>query len=82
MKTEIFLSLFTREIFLWMSLTKFKGQTKRGDHGETLFRVKPFPDPMREQETKWMSEAQIEAESRMESTHWVEAGSGNIAKGG
>lgn len=44
-------------------------------------RVKPGPDPDRpEQETKWMTPAQLEAESEKLSTKWIEAGSGQIGK--
>jgi hypothetical protein len=58
-----------------------KGQVKRGKDHKDLFRVKPFPDATREEETKWMTEEQIEAESIKPSTHWVEAGSGGLGKG-
>ena len=57
-----------------------RAQKKRDKEGNMLFRVKPFPDPDREEETKWMTEQQIETESAKESTHWVESGSGALGK--
>ena len=57
-----------------------RGQRKKGASGETLYRVKPFPDPTRENETKWLSEKEIETESLKPSTHWVESGSGEHGK--
>jgi C2 domain len=44
------------------------------------YRVKPFPDPDRVEETKWMSKEQLIAESLKRSTHWVEGGSGHVGK--
>ena len=44
-------------------------------------RVKPRPDPDRpEDETKWLTREQIEAEALKPSTRWVEAGSGDVGK--
>jgi hypothetical protein len=44
-------------------------------------RVKPFPDPDRpEDQTKWLTEEQIEKEAMKPSTKWVEAGSGSLGK--
>ena len=49
--------------------------------GLTQHRVKPGPDPGRpEHATKWMTEAEIDAESLKPSTKWIEAGSGDIGK--
>lgn len=42
--------------------------------------MKPFPDPERPEETRWMSKGQIEREAVKPSTHWVEAGSGTLGK--
>ena len=58
-----------------------RGQTKIGKDGVPLMRVKPFPDPRREDSTKWMTEEGIETESRKPSAFWVEAGSGSLFKG-
>jgi hypothetical protein len=44
------------------------------------YRVKPFPDPGRPEETTWMTKEQLIAESLKPSTHWVEAGSGHVGK--
>jgi len=59
----------------------FKSQRKLRSDGEKLLRVKPFPDPLRKEQTKWMTTAEIEAESIKESTNWIEAGSGDNGKG-
>jgi hypothetical protein len=59
----------------------FQGETKKGDKGETLYRVKPRPDPTRpEEETKWMKAEQIETEHLKPSSHWIEAGSGKLGR--
>lgn len=56
-------------------------QTKKGPKKEILHRVNPGPDPDRpENETKWMTEEQIHAEAMKPSSHWIEAGSGDIGK--
>lgn len=60
-----------------------KRHTKKevhSDHVEKLRRTKPFPDPERVAETKWMSDDDIEAEAYEPSTHWVEASSGTLGK--
>jgi hypothetical protein len=58
-----------------------KRMTKRGENREHLHRVKPFPDPDRpEDQTKWLTEDQIEKEAMKPSTKWVEAGSGSLGK--
>lgn len=58
-----------------------KRQTKRGDHKQLLYRVKPCPDPHRpEYETKWMTKEQINAEAKKPSFKWVEASSGELGK--
>ena len=77
------LGLYIDETFIPLRppASSFLHGQKKKDHGTTLFRVKPFPDPARPEETKWMTEEQIEAESRKPSTHWVEAGSGGHGKG-
>ena len=47
---------------------------------ERIHRVKPCPDPKRVEETKWMNDQQIDAESEKPSTNWIEAGSGKLGK--
>ena len=77
------LGLFIDETYLPLRPPASKlmhAQRKHDAHGTKLYRVKPFPDPTRE-ETKWMTEAQIQAEALKPSTHWVEAGSGAHGKG-
>lgn len=43
-------------------------------------RVRPFPDPAREEETTWLTKEAITAESMKPSMNWVEAGSGDLGK--
>jgi hypothetical protein len=43
-------------------------------------RVKPYPDPTREEETTWLTDKQIEGEAIKHSTNWTEAGSGELGK--
>ena len=43
-------------------------------------RVRPYPDPARPDETKWMTRAQIQEDSTKRSTNWIDAGSGSFAK--
>ena len=43
--------------------------------------MKPNPDPNRpEEETKWMTEAELETESLKPSKEWIEIGSGDLGK--
>jgi hypothetical protein len=44
--------------------------------------VRPFPDPERPEETKWMTKEQIYEDSIAVSKNWVEAGSGGREKVG
>jgi len=61
--------------------TLLKLQTKRLRKKETLYRVRPGPDPNRPQhETEFLTEEQIHKEAENPSTHWILAGSGNIGK--
>jgi len=57
-----------------------KSNTKLGDNGEKLLRVKPYPDADNPTGTKWLSGAQLEELSFAKSRKWVEAGSGNLGK--
>jgi hypothetical protein len=43
-------------------------------------RIKPYPDPTREDETTWFTDNQIESEAIKHSTNWTEVGSGNLGK--
>ena len=58
---------------LFQSKSKFQNK-------QQLFRVKPFPDPKRKEETEWMSRDAIESECMGPSTHWVSAGHGSIGQ--
>jgi len=50
-------------------------------NGVKLHRVKPRPDPERdEQDTKWMSKEMIEKETMKPSHSWVEAGTGSLGR--
>jgi len=60
-----------------LSTTKFINK-KTGPHGEKLFRVTPYPDPLRIKETTWLSANSIEEASRKPSQSWIQAGSGNL----
>ena len=60
--------------------TLVKRQTKRNEAKQVVHRVKPYPDPLREEETKWMTESQIQSEATKQSTSWTEAGSGGLGK--
>lgn len=51
-----------------------------GKGGCKLYRVKPYPDPARKEETTWMTAEQIQEESMKPSTNFVEAGSGDLGK--
>jgi len=57
-------------------------ETKKGKTTtrERLHRVKPCPDPKRVEETEWMNDEQVEAETWKQSTQWIEAGSGDLGK--
>lgn len=56
-------------------------QVKKGPNNESLLRVRPGPDPDRpEDETKWLSKEQLQAEADKGSTNWIETGSGKIGK--
>lgn len=55
------------------SLTKTEGDVKK-------YRVRPGPDPKREDETIWLTEREIHNMAMKESTHWLEVGTGDLAK--
>ena len=58
-----------------------KRMTKKNNAGEILHRVKPFPNPNSSMEdTKWLTEAQIDKMALEPSTNWLEAGSGALGK--
>lgn len=48
--------------------------------GSKKFKVKPYPDPLREEDTKFMSKQDMHVETRSPSHTWVEAGSGTLGK--
>ena len=61
--------------------TYFKKNEKKAHDGIAVkYRLKPFPDPSREAETKWLSEAEIQTEVNKPSQDWIEAGSGSVGK--
>eukprot|EP00545_Synedropsis_sp_CCMP1620_P013185 CAMPEP_0119011176 /NCGR_PEP_ID=MMETSP1176-20130426/5499_1 /TAXON_ID=265551 /ORGANISM="Synedropsis recta cf, Strain CCMP1620" /LENGTH=1142 /DNA_ID=CAMNT_0006963953 /DNA_START=65 /DNA_END=3493 /DNA_ORIENTATION=+ len=49
-------------------------------NGPKLIRVKPQPDPERSKATKWLTLAQIDAESKKRSQNWIEVGTGDLGK--
>lgn len=40
--------------------------------------MRPFPDPEREEETKWLSSDDLYKESMLSSVNWTEVGSGDL----
>jgi hypothetical protein len=50
------------------------------DQKELLQRVKPFPDPANEENTKWMTQQEIEDQAIAHSTDWLEVGSGDLGR--
>ena len=44
------------------------------------YRVRPYPDPKRKAETKWMTSAEIQEHAFRRSTNWIDAGSGSIGR--
>eukprot|EP00816_Leptocylindrus_hargravesii_P005615 CAMPEP_0196802060 /NCGR_PEP_ID=MMETSP1362-20130617/1775_1 /TAXON_ID=163516 /ORGANISM="Leptocylindrus danicus, Strain CCMP1856" /LENGTH=1172 /DNA_ID=CAMNT_0042173267 /DNA_START=95 /DNA_END=3609 /DNA_ORIENTATION=- len=64
------------------AVTKFSTFTKKMHKtdkltGEKLYRVKPGPDPLDEEGTKWMSTRQLEERALEPSRNWIDAGSGS-----
>jgi hypothetical protein len=57
-----------------------KRLVKKNEHNDLLYRIRPFPDPDRLEETKWLTEKEILEESLKPSTQWIEAGSGGVGK--
>eukprot|EP00523_Entomoneis_sp_CCMP467_P008491 CAMPEP_0168738488 /NCGR_PEP_ID=MMETSP0724-20121128/10959_1 /TAXON_ID=265536 /ORGANISM="Amphiprora sp., Strain CCMP467" /LENGTH=1081 /DNA_ID=CAMNT_0008785833 /DNA_START=7 /DNA_END=3252 /DNA_ORIENTATION=+ len=61
----------------------FRRQTrhiKDGDRDIKQYKVRPGPDPKREEETTWLSKEQIEAECQRESDHWLDVGNGRLGR--
>eukprot|EP00536_Pseudo-nitzschia_multiseries_P001620 jgi/Psemu1/294478/fgenesh1_pm.21_\ len=50
------------------------------DTGQTMLRVKPYPDPDRPQETEFLRPYDLNVETRLPSSKWTESGSGSIGK--
>jgi len=48
--------------------------------GQTMVRVKPYPDPDRQEKTEFLKPYDLKLETRSPSTKWVEAGSGKIGR--
>jgi len=53
---------------------------KDGDIDIKQYRVRPGPDPKREEETTWMTKDQIDEETKKESFHWLDVGSGRLGR--
>jgi len=65
------------------SVHRLKRETRPSERKKGLLehRVKPGPDPAREeQQTKWLTEQEIEKEAYQPSTSWIESGSGDLGK--
>ena len=50
------------------------------ESGVSKVRVKPGPDPDRQQETEFLSSHDLKIETRLPSKKWIEAGSGTLGK--
>lgn len=61
-----------------------KKEKNLDDNGSPIklkkYKVRPYPDPNRKAETKWMTHAQIQDEAVKRSTNWLDAGSGDLGK--
>ena len=49
-------------------------------HSLSQIRVQPYPDPDREQQTKWLSKEELSAEAFKPSKKWAEAGDGDVGR--
>lgn len=65
-----------RSVVTVTSKTERHGPNK----GETVYLVRPGPDPTRKEETTWMTEPQIDEEVLKESQNWLDAGSGDLGR--
>jgi len=65
---------------MWISSHIIPIEKKGPDEGARKYLVRPFPDPKREEETKWMTERDIESETMKESNHWFDMGSGDLGR--
>jgi hypothetical protein len=48
--------------------------------GQREYKVRPHPDPTRVEETKWMTDEQIQDECWKESSQWIDAGAGQLGR--
>ena len=65
----------------------FQRQTRTIKDGEgenereiRQYKIRPGPDPERQEETTWMTHEDIEAETQKESQHWIDIGSGSLGR--
>jgi C2 domain len=74
--------LYSEETYLAPCASKHHMTKRAVKHGEKgiLHRTKPYPDPDRPKETKWLSWENIEKETLEPSTRWIEVGDGDIGK--
>lgn len=54
--------------------------SRKNKEGVTEYQTQPGPDPGRVEETAWLSKVQLQEEALKPSTHWFEAGSGDMGK--
>jgi hypothetical protein len=47
-------------------------------HNLSQFRVQPYPDPDRVEQTEWLSKEELSAEAFKPSKKWAEAGNGDV----
>lgn len=55
-------------------------ETDLDETGETIYRVSPYPDPKRPNETTWMTQGAIESVSMQPSKSWIQGGMGKLGK--
>lgn len=53
---------------------------KQGNEEIKQYKVRPCPDPKREEETTWMTEADLKAETIKDSHQWIDTGSGQLGR--
>ena len=53
---------------------------REGDKEIKQYKVRPGPDPKREEETVWMTKEDLEAESLKESHQWIDTGNGQLGR--
>ena len=61
----------------------FRRQSRVVKHGNEEikeYKVRPGPDPKREEQTTWMTEKKLKAEALQDSHQWIDTGSGQLGR--